>query len=203
MNPIQPNPTPLSGDHDASYHYLYGRHQLCRYLPASEQSQLYPSPTAEYDFSRQAVSALEDQGPQTVEQLISQGYFAVPAEPPETAILSDRRATAWLGLDDVIRQVQRRFEIYEQNIYEIDLAKCEAINALFVSESHYGWPASAKEQYILGKRLQALYADQREERVSVWKDVSRLRQSLPENAQQYLSAHRKIQILDEPGGDLS
>ena len=202
MKPIQPNPMVLSGDRDAWYHYLYGCHQLCRYLPASQQSQPYPSPAAPYDFSRQAVSALDDQGPQTVEQLITRGYFAAPPGEPETAILSDKRATAWLGLDDVIRQVQQRLAIYERNIYEIDLAKCEAINALFVWESQYGWPASSKEQYILGKRLQALYADQRAERVSVWKDISRLRQSLPEVAQQYLSAHRKIQILDEPGGEL-
>ena len=133
--------------------------------------------------------------------MIEQGYFAVPNSEPEIAIIHDKKRTAWLGLDDVITQIRQREEIYLQNLYEIELAKCDAINALFTWEAQYGWPANAKEQYVLGKRLQALYADQRAERVTAWKDISRLKQSLPEVAQQYLAAFRKVSILEDTKGD--
>ena len=46
-----------------------------------------------------------------------------------------------------------------------------------------------------------LYMEQRAERVSLWRDVSRLRLELPENAQQYLSAYRKVSILEDDKGD--
>src|SRR3989304_4958061 len=40
--------------------------------------------------------------PQTVEQIIAHGYFSAPAGEPETVLLSDKKATSWLGLDDII-----------------------------------------------------------------------------------------------------
>jgi len=202
MDPINQPSTAISADWHASRYYLYGRNQVYRYLSASKPSKPYQSPATAYDFSTRAISGPEDRGPQTVEQLITQGYFAVPAGAAETAILSDKRTTAWLGLDDVIQQVQRRIEIYERNIYEIELAQCSATNSLFAWEAQYSWPASPQQQYILGKRLQELYADRRRERIMLWKDVSRLRQELPESAQRYLSAYRKIQILEDLPGDI-
>ena len=202
MNPTNQPSTAIPADWYAARYYLYGRSQMYRYLPASQPSKPYRSPTTEYDFLTQAVSGQEDRGPQTVEQLITQGYFAVPAGSAETAILSDKRTTAWLGLDDAIQQVQRRIEIYERNFYEIELAKCSAINSLFAWEAQYSWPAAPQQQYVLGKRLQELYADQRRERIMLWKDVSRLRQELPESAQRYLAAYRKIQILEDLPGDV-
>ena len=55
----------------------------------------------------------------------------------------------------------------------------------------------------MNKRLDELYEDQRKERTDVWRDVSRLRLQLPENAQQYLSAYRKVSILEDYNGDSS
>ena len=41
----------------------------------------------------------------------------------------------------------------------------------------------------------------RGERTSLWKDVSRLRLALPESAQQYLGAYRKMAAFTDVTGD--
>ena len=134
-NPIEQEPV------QSAYHYLYGRHQLHRYLPGTTRGR-YPMETATYaDFSGTPTYGPPRRPAQTVEQLVDQGYFAVPNNAPETAILSDRRTTAWLGLDDAIQQIQQRLEIYAQNIYEIKWAECSVINDLFTWEARYGAPA--------------------------------------------------------------
>ena len=183
--------------------HAYSFRQLHGYERPTKLGRIQPRsvPGTVYDFSSNTQITPPNDGPQTVEQVIEQGYFAVPNSEPEIAIIHDKKRTAWLGLDDVIAQIRHREDIYVQNLYEIELAKCDAINALFMWEAQNGWPASAKEQYTVGKRLQALYADQRAERVTAWKDISRLKQSLPEVAQQYLAAFRKVSILEDTKGD--
>ena len=117
------------------------------------------------------------------------------------AIISDKKATSWLGLDDIIGQIRRRQEIYLGNMYDLELSKCAATNSLHEHEANHG-PADAKVEYALNKRLDQLYSNQREERVKLWQDISRLRQTLPETAQQYLAAYRKVSILeDDSKGD--
>lgn len=183
--------------------HLYDFRQLHGYEHPSKGSRIRTKnePYKAYDFSSDAAARPRNDRPQTVEQVIEQGYLAVPDSEPEIAIIHDKKRTAWLGLDDVIAQVRQRYDVFQQNIYEIENAKCDAINALFAWEARYGWPANAKQEYILGKRLQALYADQRKERVAAWRDISRLRQTLPETAQNYLSAFRKLTVLEDTGGD--
>ncbi|NQU43826.1 hypothetical protein HQ520_11115 [bacterium] len=139
-----------------------------------------------------------DEGPQTVEQLITDGYFAVPAGEPETAILHDRKHTAWLGLDDILGQVRHRQEIHEQNIHEIEWAQCYAFNEM----ARGGWPYSEEQRCAFEKRSQELHAQQRDERIALWRDLSKLRLLVPESAQQYLSAFRRTEILDDCEGDL-
>ncbi len=200
MNPDRPFSSILPTEQDASYYYFYGRSQLYRNLPEVTLSQPQPGPDT-YTLLSKRATGQGDEGPQTVEQLITRGYFAVPAADAETALISDKRDTAWLGLDDLVGQVQGRIEIYRQNFYEIEHAKCHAVNDLFAWEAQNTWPASSDQQYRLTKRLQELYADQRAERISLWRDVSRLRQVLPETIQGYLSSHRKMEILDDDPGD--
>jgi len=156
-----------------------------------------------YDFTSDLVSKPSFSQPPTVEQIIARGYFRIPKGEPETAIISDKKHISWLGLDDIIGQVRRRQEIYQRNIYDLELAKCSAINAVLVLEAERGSvPADGRESYSLNKRLQELYQQQRDERVRLWQDVSRLRQILPETAQQYLTAYRKVSILeDDSKGD--
>jgi hypothetical protein len=105
-------------------------------------------------------------------------------------------------LDDVIAQIRNRHDLYQQNMYELELAKCSVINSFYQHEAHHG-PSDSKVEYSMNKRLDELYADQRKERTDVWRDVSRLRLQLPENAQQYLSAYRKVSILEDDKGDIS
>ncbi len=184
-------------DRSIAHHYSYGRKQL---YGASSPTRIYePFPTSvpmRY-FSQGKVLARLDDGPQTVEQLVEQGYFAAPAAESETAILHDRKATSWLGLDDILTQVRHRRDIYKKNILEIEWAKCYAFNEL----ARGSWPASEEKYAMYERRLQDLHRDQRAERVTLWSDESRLRQQLPESAQQYLSASRKIDIIGAMDGD--
>ena len=139
-------------------------------------------------------------GKADIEQIIAHGYLAVPHSDPVDAILSDKRHTSWLGLDDVIQQIRNRYELYQRNMYEIEVSKCAAITSLYTHEAWHG-PSDSKVEYSLNKRLDRLYKDQRDERTSLWQDVSKLRLALPENAQQYLTAYRKQSILEDEEGD--
>ena len=140
--------------------------------------------------------------PQTVEDIIARGYFSVSRGDPTTALISDRKATAWLGLDDLIGQIRNRYEIHERNLYETKLAECAAANSLFgIIADRGSAPATPREVYAVQKQLQKIYQEEREERVNLWRDVSRLRESFAEVTQQYLSAYRKVYFLEAAKGD--
>jgi len=134
--------------------------------------------------------------PQTVDDVIRRGYLAIPDSEPETAPISDKKDTSRLALNDIIDQVKDRYRIYQQNINGIEVSKCSAINSFYSHEAYHG-PVDSKIEYSINKRLDKLYNEQREERVNLWRDVSKLRQQLPETAQQYLSAYRKVSILED------
>ncbi len=183
------------------YFYESGRH-LWYHPPRGESPpDRMERPTGRYDLT--PTGYLLSPTP-TVEQIIQKGYLAVPAGEPETALLSDKHLTAKLGLEDVIGQVRRRHAIYQQNIYQIQLGKCYAISAMFTQEAYNGGPpAVGTEVYQTNKELQDFYRQERDERVRLWQDLSRLRQHLPESAQEYLGAHRKLAILEDRPGDTS
>jgi len=195
------NPIPFPKSGYVPYHYSSGQFQWYSFSPKANNHSLSSGPCAKYDFSSEPVVPAQDRGPQTVEQLLFQGFFSVPKSEPETAILHDKKHAAWLSLEDVIQQVRHRAEIYSQNMYEIEEGKCYAMNDLYEWEAEMGTTAGYRQREILGKRLQGLYSDQRTERVSFWKDVSNLKQALPESVQNYLSSFRKIELLKDPVGD--
>jgi hypothetical protein len=153
-----------------------------------------------YDFSSDLSVKRPWPAMQTVEDVIQRGYLSIPGSELETAIISDRKNTSWLGLDDLIGQIRNRYQVYERNIYEMEVAKCTAINCLFEHQAYHG-PTDGKVEYSVNKRLDGLYSEQREERVNLWRDISRLRLLLPEQAQNYLSAYRKVSILEDDKGD--
>lgn len=167
--------------------------------PASHQSS--PMGYTSYGFSSGQDPWLPSGQLQTVEQIVSSGYFAVPGGEPETAIISDKKQTSWLGLEDTIRQVRNRHHIYNCNMYQLHQSVCEADNALFRQVAAQGGPPDNRQQYSASKLTQELYEQMRLERVSLWKDISKLKQSLPEVAQDYLAAYRKMAILEDDGGD--
>lgn len=202
MNPVNTPIDPASTGGYVPYFYQAGLHQMHGVAPTRRPSVPDTQRAAPYDFSLIAPSDSPLAGPQTVEQIVSQGYFAAPGGDPVTAIISDRQHTARLGLDDVISQVRRRYEIYEWNLHQIESAKCAAINAIYHHEAYRG-PGSAdsRQHYAKHKSIQGLYEQERLERTALWKDISRLKLLLPESAQQYLAAHRKTAVLAAQPGD--
>ena len=197
----QPNAPPTERGY-VPYFYQRGLHYVYpidgRPVPAGRPER---APAA-YDFAAVDVPFHPAEHPQTVEQIIQHGYLTVPLSDPTTAIITDKAHTSWLGLDDVISQVRRRYEIHERILYQIELSKSSAVNAIYQHEAYRG-PGSAdsKQHYAKHKEIQKLYEQQREEDVNLWKDVSRLRGLLPETAQMYLSAHRKLVVLKSIPGD--
>lgn len=200
MHPDNPADPRLSGGGYVPYFYDRGLFQVYGTPREHRREAESGGVSTPYRFASDVSAARLLGGVETVEQIIAQGYFSVPQADPTTSILSDKRQTSWLGLDDVISQVRKRYEVYEQNVYQIQLGKCSALNSLYAHEAYQG-PADSKQFYSRHKRLQELYQEEREERQNLWRDVSRLRLTLPETAQTYLTAHRKLQVLDEVIGD--
>ena len=195
-----PNAPAFSGGY-VPYFYESGLYRL--YLqPASRNPQsLAKERHARYSLGSDPRPFGPLDSHQSVEQIVARGYFAAPAGAPETAIISDRKHTAWLGLDDVIQQVRWRHGLYEQTMHELDLAVCEANSAVFRQEADQGGPANEKQRYAANKMIQDIYEQKRAERLTLWRDVSKLKLVLPEIAQQYLSAYRKSVILQDTQGD--
>ena len=200
MYPIQSSSGPVSTGSYVPYFYqggVFERYGLPAVLTAGK---IVNEPATPYRFSNELPSIRALDRNQTVEQIIAHGYFAPPPGDPITAILSDKKTTSWLGLDDIIAQVRHRYDVYRQNMYELELAKSAATNSLYAHWAYHG-PPDAKQFYSRHKRIQELYQEQRDQRVNLWRDVSRLRLALPETAQSYLSAHRKLQALETTPGD--
>jgi len=201
---MQPNPIQNGPVFDGGYiPYFYQSGLFLSYGQPSSygRNKVMPQSRTGYDFSSEAHPWLPPSRPQTVEQIIAHGYFSIPAGEPETAIISDKKQTSWLGLEDTIRQVRNRHELYHRNMYELHQGVCEADNAVFRQVASQGSPADNRQQYSANKLIQGLYEQMRLERVNLWKDVSRLKQVLPETAQNYLAAYRKIAILEDSMGD--
>lgn len=184
--------------------YFYESGVIQKYLDSNKSlfAGTDRKPPAAYDFSSDLVGGTAFHRVPTVEQIIASGYLAIPRGDPVEAIISDKKHTSWLGLDDVIGQIRHRYEVYEKNMYELELGKCSAINTLYTHEAWHG-PTDSRAEYSLGKRLDKLYKDQRDERTNLWRDISKLRLLLPENAQKYLTAYRKLSILEDSDGDVS
>lgn len=185
------------------YFYEAGQYLWKPLSSGSALKDLYSQPSSGYDFSSDTPRPFFDT-PQSVEQVIRKGYLAVHRSEPETAIIGDKQRTAWQGLDDIIHQVRGRHDIYQRNIYQIEQGKCHAMTAIYQIQAYRGGvPVNSKERYSITKQMRELYEQQRDERVRLWQDVSRLKQQLPETAQQYLSAYRKVSILNNENGDLN
>ena len=182
------------------YFYESGLSEQYRQRQKDLFARLNYGPVATYDFTSDLSGRRAWPGAQTVEDVIRSGCLSVPQSQPETALIRDRGHTAWLGLDDVISQIRHRYEVYQMNLYEIETSKCSVIDGLYTHVAFHG-PTNSKVEYSASKRLDRLYQEQREERINLWRDVSKLRLLLPENAQNYLGASRKLTLLEESRGD--
>jgi len=180
--------------------YFYQSGKFLAYdIPQRSSKSTYFGTSTGYDFTSDLVPKKQTwPKTQTVEDIVQRGYFPIPKSEPETAIISDKKNTSGLGLSDIISQVRKRYQIYEQNIYEIEMGKCYALNSTFYIEAMRGGiPQNSREAYSLTKSLRKLYEQERDERVRLWQDVSKLKQALPEQAQQYSTAYRKVSILED------
>jgi len=204
MYPMQLSNVPAGQPGYLPYFYQWG-HFLRYAVPADlAPSRSYQTGPSGYDFASDLSPNRIFGGGQTVEQIVAYGYFAVPNANPITSIISDKAHTAKIGLDDVIHQIRQRYDIYEQNVYELNQAMCEVNNGLFRQMADHGMlVANQRQQYSVTKQIQKLYEQQRQERTDLWRDVSRLKLGLPETAQNYLAAYRKAAILKENPGDNS
>jgi len=201
---MQPDTTPNSpvlGGSYVPYFYASGLYRLYGQPPGQGSGSPPTTGYGRYDFSRDVPTWQADPQPQTVEQIIQRGYFAVPSGTPETALISDKTHTSWLGLDDLIQQVRQRHALYRQNMDELDQSVCEANNSVFRQEGAQGCPADNRQKYAADKAIRDAYEQKRAERVKFWQDISRLKQTLPETALQYLASYRKLSILGDIQGD--
>ena len=175
----------------AAYQYLYGRKPQYGY---STFKEIKPK-KIDYQpfFLKQSEKTDIDKGPQTVEQLLYHGYLSMPKMAPETAIFADKKHTSWLGLDDIITQIKHRENVYHDNMTDLKWSQCYAFNEM----TKGGWPSSDEKELIYNRRMQDVASQERLERTSFWRDVSRLRQQIPESLQGYLSVLRKTEILDD------
>ena len=105
------------------YFYQSGRF-LSYDIPHRATRSPYFGRTTGYDFTSDIVPNGSRPRSPTVEDIINNGYFPIPKAEPETAIISDKKQTSSLGLGGIINQVRQRYEIYDRNIYQIELGKC-------------------------------------------------------------------------------
>jgi len=131
---------------------------------------------------------------QSINEIIKDGELALQKTEPTLALLTDRQHTTWLGLDDLIDQLRSRFTLHRQTLAGIEYAKVAATNEFYALGLQNG-PPDVPQVFALHDRLQSFYQEGREEKVRFWRDVSRLRQVMPEAVQLYLSAYRKAAIL--------
>ena len=202
MSPFDTPNAPLPQGGYVPYFYESGAFQRYGQPAASHASPVSYGSDAVYDFSSTPPRWRRSDHSQTVEQIIAHGYLAVPKGASDTALLADKQHAAWLGLDDVITQIRQRYDLYSQNMYELDLSICEANNEVHRIERDRGQPANDKQRYAAHKQTQDVYQEKRDQRVNLWRDVVRIRSDLPEMAQSYLAAYRKLSILQDIGGDV-
>lgn len=184
------------------YFYQSGKFLLYDTPGKKSDSEKF-SHTSGYDFTSDLVPNKTGYlKSQTVEDIILRGYFAIPKSEPETALISDKTHTSKLGLGDIINQIRDRYVIYEKNMYQIEMSKCYAVSSQLAVESSRGGVArDSREAYSLTRTVGELYFQQCEERRHLWADISKLKQTLPEQAQSYLSGYRKIAILEDQTGE--
>ncbi|MFN3166391.1 MAG: hypothetical protein ACE37H_04930 [Phycisphaeraceae bacterium] len=109
-------------------------------------------------------------------------------------LFEDRLQTHTFELGDVLEQIKERVAIYRQHFDELEQAKVDTTNVRrrwTDPLDRFGTIADPD----LTRALQDIDAQQRQERLSCWKDLSNLRQRVPEHWRQYLAVAQHYQIL--------
>ena len=113
-------------------------------------------------------------------------------------LFADKKRTCYLGLEDIISQIRKRYDIYESNVRVLEYSKIKLSENFYQWPQIHGfWPPGQKEMF--SDQMNRLYQKQLDEKVSLWKDISKLKLMLPESLNDYLSIKRKSDIYD--GGE--
>ncbi|AQT68732.1 hypothetical protein STSP2_01904 [Anaerohalosphaera lusitana] len=116
-----------------------------------------------------------------------------PSENSEENIFADKQKTSYLALENIVAQIRKRYEIYDSNIRVLEYSKIKLKEHFYQWPQQLGlWPPGHKE--MLSEQMNQLYQKQLDEKVSLWKDVSKLKLMLPQSLNDYLSIKRKSDI---------
>ena len=129
----------------------------------------------------------------SVDQVVMNGYMPICHTEPIGGILGDGKTASWMQVDDLICQIRSRYEIYSLHMYGLLREEILTRNAAMNWHRPPGWTPMEDPDVL--RSVQALESQRRQERTGLWRDVSQLRQSLPQLAREYLSAHRRSEIL--------
>jgi len=107
-------------------------------------------------------------------------------------------------LKELIGLIEQRERILRDNLDKIldDQVKWEN-KLLLISEDEFGSDSENPEVISIEKEIMKLERDKRQEEVSFWQDVSRLRLMIAEAMREKKAEERKIGILSEGGNGLS
>jgi hypothetical protein len=82
--------------------YFYQSGKFLFYdIPHRPSVSGYSDRISGYDFPSDIVPKRQGPKQPTVEDIVKKGYFPVPRSEPETALISDKKYTAKLGLSDI------------------------------------------------------------------------------------------------------
>lgn len=142
-----------------------------------------------------ALHASSDQARHSIEDLL-QGIWRSPGSADIVqGLFDDRLRSHTFELGDVLEQIRERVAIYRQHFDELEQAKLDVKNVRHRWTDPLGRLGAVADPDLVSA-LHDLDAQQRQERLSCWKDVSSLRQQVPEHWRQYLGAVRQYTLLD-------
>jgi hypothetical protein len=178
----------------------YGAEPAPDYGPTAEASETQAGSGDGVEQAAPSASrAGTDSGRISLERILSDGRLSVPRAEPAEAMLIDRQRTQQLGLDDVITQIQWRYDLYRQHMDELQQTELTVLNAHHTWHDPWGIVDDRRDPE-LRRELDSVEQQRRAERLSLWRDLSRLRQAVPDWAERYLSAYRKVQLVKDGGG---
>ena len=131
----------------------------------------------------------------SVDELLSESPAPASQLDPVAGFLSERKLITHLGLTDTLSQIHERVGLYLLHKNEIEQDELATLNDIhsFPAINGYIHPETYQE---IQKRVQRLGEQKRRERLDFWRDLSRLRQSVPEVLDSYLDSCRKMRILN-------
>ncbi|MFW6061185.1 MAG: hypothetical protein ACOC93_00095 [Planctomycetota bacterium] len=133
--------------------------------------------------------------PVTVDYVLTYGRMARPHSDPMLAGLYDRKNISSMVLDDLIQQAHSRIELYRRHLSELDDQEIALRNASRRCLRPPGWEPQDDPEIL--RDLQNIDDQRRRERLDFWRDMSRLRLMVPESAEAYLGASRRLAALTQ------